>query len=140
MRRTYLIGEQINFEIIITNTGNTTLNVVEFWDRWDSNYIRFNNGYIIKNNLTINDISQIITEQNNSQIYIADITNSILGDLEPGESFLIYLNFTAVNPTPFYVGETCNNAIASGDEIPEVRDKVCFIYSKSKHRLVKIFK
>ncbi len=123
--RPYEVGEQIHFTIRVTNTGDTTLNVVRFTDRWDPTYLAFVGGNVRRSNGgSVGDIRTIINSLTNSQLVINDLTTS-LGDLEPNQYYEFDMIFTAVAPTPDYNPETCNTAIVEPDDLPPASDRDC---------------
>lgn len=123
--RLYQVGEQIRFHVRITNTGESTFDVVRFRDTWDPTYLSYIGGSVRNSSGdTISDINPILTYRTNNQIRIADVT-AHLGNLAPNQYYEFTLVFTAIAPTPQYNPETCNNAFVRGDDLPETRDDDC---------------
>ncbi len=91
-----VVGEAIQFQIVVTNTGITTLNTVPLQDTYDKNKISFQSATPAPGDTT--DDGQL------------DWSN--LGSLDPGQSTTVTLNFTAVGAT--WPGSTTNAALVSG--------------------------
>lgn len=124
--RVYQIGEIVRFNIRITNTGQTTLTSVRFRDTWDPTYLRFVGGSArASSGPTIDNIVPVLSSQSNNQIIINDVTDTVLGNLAPGQYFEFTLSFTALAPTPNYNPETCNFAFTSTPTLPEISDSDC---------------
>ena len=123
--RVYEVGEQVRFNVRITNTGESTFNVVRFRDNWDPTYLSYIGGSVRKSTgETISDVNTILTSRTNNQIRIIDVTEH-LGDLAPNQFYEFTLVFTAVAPTPNYNPVTCNNAFVRPDDLPENSDNDC---------------
>lgn len=122
----YLVGEQVRFAVRITNTGESTFDIVRFRDTWDPTYLRFVGGSVVKNTgESIGDITPLISSQTNNEFIINDLTNSVLGNLAPNQFYQFELIYTAVAPTPSYSPETCNYAFVRPDDLNEINDDDC---------------
>lgn len=96
------VGDTITFQIAITNTGNTRLDQVPLADTFDSTYLTFSSASLTPDStgsgtLTWNDVT------------------TALGDINPGNSVTITVNFTAAAGTQSEPGDvTTNTATVSG--------------------------
>ncbi len=91
-----VVGEAVQFQIVVTNTGITTLNTVPLQDTYDKNKISFQGATPAPSDNT--DDGQL------------DWSN--LGSLDPGQSVTVTVNFTAAGATWPY--STTNTALVSG--------------------------
>ncbi len=91
-----VVGESIQFRIVVTNTGITTLNTVPLRDTYDKNKISF----------------QSATPAPHDNADDGQLDWSNLGSLDPGQSVTVTVNFTAAGATWPY--STTNTALVSG--------------------------
>lgn len=107
--RVYKPGETVKFRITITNTGQTTYQQVGFSDEYNQARIDF---IRVINASTGNDITNAFKELGQINEELGEITHgdltliSELGDLEPGEKFILDFEFKAIRS----VTSTCNDA------------------------------
>jgi len=97
------VGDAVSFQVTVENTGNTLLTSIPLTDTFGSGYLEFNNasstpdGTTPAGTLTWNDLTVA------------------LGDLGPGNSLNVTVNFTATNGTQSLPGDvTTNTALVSG--------------------------
>lgn len=122
----YQVGEQVRFAVRVTNTGESTFDIVRFRDTWDRTYLSFIGGSVVKNTGEyVADIRPLIDTQTSSEFIINDLTDSILGDLAPNEFYQFELIYTAIAPTPNYNPQTCNYAFVRADDLAETNDDDC---------------
>lgn len=119
---TYLVGEEVIFTIRIENKGDTTFDVVEFEDFFDPEFLQVNlaDSYIGKSTGgRLDDLTGIATN-NNGYVRIADITNTFLGNLAPGQFYDVVMYFTALQETDTEPnGMTNNFAVATADGLTD---------------------
>ena len=83
-------GSTVTFDIVITNTGDTTLTDVDVSDTFETAYLDFVSASITG---TVNEGAGTIFWDNIE-------TNATGGTFDPTESITITLTFTATAPTP----------------------------------------
>lgn len=134
--RSYLVGEQLTFQIRIENTGSLPLQIIQFSDDFDPAYLQINlaTSYITKNSVSSNRFTNLtgVSGYNPTTglLQIADITSSAigLGDLATGEHFDIFLQFTALRATNTLPnGRTVNEAMVIADGITDEDDATVVI-------------
>lgn len=134
--RSYLVGEELIFQIRIENIGSLPLQVIQFSDDFDPAYLQIDlaDSYITKNSVNTNRFSNLtgVSSYNPTTglMQIADVTSTAigLGDLAAGEYFDIFLYFTALQPTNTLPnGRTVNEAMVNADGITDEDDATVII-------------
>ncbi len=83
-----LVGSTVNFQVIITNTGSTTLAYVPLHDAYDTTCLQY----------TAKSANPPENQRDTGTIDWLDLTISFSRDLAPGESFTVTIPFQAVAP------------------------------------------
>ena len=95
-----LVGSTVDFQVIITNTGNTTLAYVPLHDAYDTTCLQY----------TAKSADPPENQQSTGTMDWLDLTISFSRDLAPGESFTVTIPFHAVAPDD----EATNTATVHG--------------------------
>ena len=95
-----LVGSTVNFQVIITNTGSTTLAYVPLHDAYDTTCLQY----------TAKSADPPENQQSTGTMDWLDLTISFSRDLAPGESFTVTIPFHAVAPDD----EATNTATVHG--------------------------
>ena len=95
-----LVGSTVNFQVIITNTGSTTLAYIPLRDTYDTTCLQY----------TSKSANPHENQQSTGIIDWLDLTLSFSKDLAPGESFTVTIPFNAVAPD----NEATNTATVHG--------------------------
>jgi uncharacterized repeat protein (TIGR01451 family) len=122
---TYRPGDNIQFAITITNTGQTKIDQLQFFDRYNPNLFTF---FYIEgrrgNGSTVNLTPYLeftYMPDGFRQIRVADLTVP-LGDLEVGQSY--YLTAVFIARSVSVDTQTCNVAIGD-DGYTQKQDNAC---------------
>ncbi|NUQ37982.1 MAG: hypothetical protein HUU23_09340 [Caldilineales bacterium] len=109
-------GQPIVFNLVITNDGDTTWNVIPLRDTYTTTHLTYGSASLAPNDPT-----------NDGQLDWSDITGA--GSLAPGNALTITLTFTAnasttglPNNQDFNVATVSNPTDENGDSINDVRD------------------
>lgn len=104
-RTVLLTGEAISFQVVVTNTGPTTLGYIPLYDAFDVSCLEF----LPKANPPESDSSNVA-----GTIEWNDLTVVNGGDLPPGQAFTTTMNFLVTGPTPGPTAPGANTATVSG--------------------------
>jgi len=109
-------GQPIVFDIVVTNDGDTTWNVIPLSDTYTTTHLTYSSATLAPNNAT-----------NDGQLDWSDITGA--GSLAPGNAITITLTFIANTSTTglpnnqdFNVATVSNPTDENGDSIDDVTD------------------
>ncbi|NOX62558.1 MAG: hypothetical protein GXP42_11540, partial [Chloroflexi bacterium] len=128
-RTTFIVGEQVSFEVVTTNTGNTTISYLPLEDQFDNVCLTYSAKSSQPNENSYNNSSGVINW--------LDLTLSNGQDLPPGESFTTTITFDVTGVSAYGF----NTALVSGaqDEfgtvIPDRSDTVEFICANARIRI-----
>ena len=101
----YDVGAEVRFRITITNTSQVTLPAVFFRDQYNQGKLGFQRIINAKNG---QDITSAFSIDQNAGTIVNDNMSVALGQLAPGNTYVIETVFRALVPT----SSTCNDAFA----------------------------
>lgn len=115
------VGDNVPFDVTITNNGNTTFDVLSFRDTFDPTYLQFRSGTITFGNTQVPlDIGYV--NNTTGRITIPDLTiiQPLNKNFAPTESVRFDMVFEAMADTNG--NQTINTAFTRADALPEIQD------------------
>ena len=122
---TYYSSDEVQFNVRITNTGEATINHMEFLDRFDENYLELTSvigRHVDGTQFDLSDHLETRTLSDNTVEISTDDLTDYLGNLDSGEYYNIVLTYTIKSITAETT--TCNIALADDGEVRKA-SQVC---------------
>lgn len=96
-----LVGDTASFTITITNDGNVTLSNPVIYDTYDASYLEFVSSSPVAPLTHSTAVPDAADYDNDGDIteLIRTLTWEVPVDLEPGDTYVLTVNFTALQPT-----------------------------------------